>query len=50
MAEKYILNFEANTSKAVKSVDKLDDSIKDTSKSTGNLDGALGSLDQASGG
>ena len=50
MAEKYILNFEANTSQAVKSVDKLDDSIKDTSKSTGNLDGALGSLDQASGG
>ena len=30
MAEKYILNFEANTSKAVKSVDKLDDSLKDT--------------------
>ena len=25
MAEKYILNFEANTSKAVKSVDKLDE-------------------------
>ena len=50
MAETYILNFEANTSKAVKSVDKLDDSIKDTSKNTGNLEGALGSLDSASGG
>ncbi len=50
MAETYILNFEANTSKAVKSVDKLDDSIKDTSKNTGNLEGALGNLDSASGG
>ena len=50
MAEKYILNFEANTSKAVKSVDKLDDSIKDTSKNTQDLDNSLGGLDQASGG
>ena len=50
MAETYILNFEANTSKAVKSVDKLDDSIKDTSKNTQDLDNSLGGLDQASGG
>ena len=50
MGETYILNFEANTSKAVKSVDKLDDSINETSKNTGNLEGALGSLDSASGG
>lgn len=50
MAEKYILNFEANTSQAVKSVDKLDDSIKETSKDTQDLDNSLGGLDQASGG
>lgn len=50
MAEKYILNFEANTSKAVKSVDKLDDSIKDTSKNTQDLESSMGGLDQASGG
>ena len=50
MAEKYILNFEANTSKAVKSVDKLDDSIKETTKDTQDLDNSLGGLDQASGG
>ena len=50
MAEKYILNFEANTSKAVKSVDKLDDSIKDTSKNTQELESSMSGLDQASGG
>jgi hypothetical protein len=50
MAETYILNFEANTSKAVKSVDKLDDSIKDTSKNTKELEGDMSGLDQASGG
>ncbi len=50
MAEKYILNFEANTSKAVKSVDKLDDSIKDTSKNTQDLESSMSGLDQASGG
>jgi hypothetical protein len=50
MAETYILNFEANTSKAIKSVDKLDDSIKETSKDTQDLDNSLGGLDQASGG
>ena len=50
MSEKYILNFEANTSKAVKSVDKLDDSIKDTSKNTQELESSMSGLDQASGG
>ena len=50
MAETYILNFEANTSKAVKSVDKLDDSIKDTSKNTQDLEGSMSGLDSASGG
>ena len=50
MAETYILNFEANTSKAVKSVDKLDDSIKDTSKNTQDLESSMSGLDQASGG
>ena len=50
MAETYILNFEANTSKAVKSVDKLDDSIKDTSKNTQELESSMSGLDQASGG
>jgi len=50
MAEKYTLNIDVNTSKAVKSVDKLDDAIKDTTKDTGNLDGAVGGLDKATGG
>ena len=50
MAETYILDFEANTSKAVKSVDKLDDSIKDTSKNTQELESSMSGLDQASGG
>ena len=50
MAETYILNFEANTSKAVKSLDKLDDSIKDTSKNTQELESSMSGLDQASGG
>ena len=49
-AETYILNFEANTTKAVKSVDKLDKSLVKTTKDTGNLNGAVGGLDKASGG
>ena len=50
MAENYTLNIDVNTSKAVKSVDKLDDSIKDTSKNTQELESSMSGLDQASGG
>ena len=49
-AETYILNFEANTTKAVKSVDKLDKSLVKTTKDSGNLNGAVGGLDNATGG
>jgi len=50
MSNKIIIDVEANTSKAVKSVDKLDDSIKDTSKNTQELENSMSGLDQASGG
>tara|TARA_R100001369_G_C3311669_1_gene167434 strand:+ start:66 stop:2030 length:1965 start_codon:yes stop_codon:yes gene_type:complete len=49
-AETYILNFEANTTKAVKSVDKLDKSLVKTTKDSGNLNGAVSGLDGATGG
>ena len=50
MAENYTLNIDVNTSKAVKSVDNLDDAIKDTSKNTQDLEGSMSGLDSASGG
>ena len=50
MAETYTLNIDVNTSKAVKSVDNLDDAIKDTSKNTQDLEGSMSGLDSASGG
>ena len=50
MANTVIIDVQANTSKAVKSVDKLDDSIKDTSKNTQELENSMSGLDQASGG
>ena len=50
MAEQIIINFEANTTKAVKSVDALDSSVKKTGTTTTATTGAMGALNAATGG